>query len=322
VEEPAGHAFISYVREDSHHVDQLQHALEAAGISVWRDTANLWPGENWRMKIRNAITDNALVFIACFSSQSAARTKSYQNEELMLAIDQLRLRRPNVPWLIPVRLDDCPMPDIDLGGGRTLGSIQCADLFGDRCQAETNRLVTTVQRLLEQQSEEEQRMAHAKETEVLRLQAEALKASREQLVREAAQQWRTERQRAQAAKVYVWEERTSHDPRISQAQRAVQGGQPQSAINAHVKNDGDQPVYEVMLVWHRGSARWGDNDNLGTLIPGHEAERTRGIPPLPDYVDPAVWGAVAFFRDAAGTWWRARPDGQLDDILPEQVPRG
>ena len=63
----AGHAFISYVREDSPRVDRLQRALEAAGVRVWRDTADLWPGEDWRAKIRQAIVDGALVFIACFS---------------------------------------------------------------------------------------------------------------------------------------------------------------------------------------------------------------------------------------------------------------
>jgi hypothetical protein len=322
VKEPAGHAFTSYVREDSHHVDQLQQALEAAGINVWRDTANLWPGENWRMKIRNAITDNALVFIARFSSRSTSRTTSYQNEELAVAIDQLRLRRPDVPWLIPVRFDDCPVPDIDLGGGRTLGSIQRADLFGDGCEAETSRLVTAVQRLLEQQSEE-RRPVNTRETEVVRLQAgRELPVSQVEKLRALLQQQARGQQRDQAGKVYVWEERLSHDPHVSQTQRAVQGGPLQGAITAHVKNGSDQPVYEVTLVWHRGTARWGDNDNLGTLIPGHEAERTRELPPLPDYVDPGVWGAVAFFRDPAGTWWRARPDGQLHDILPEQVPRG
>ena len=56
-----GRAFISYVREDSRHVDQLQRTLEAAGVSVWRDTADLWPDEDWRTKIRRAITDDALV---------------------------------------------------------------------------------------------------------------------------------------------------------------------------------------------------------------------------------------------------------------------
>jgi len=102
-----GHVFISYVREDSDHVDRLQRALQAAGISVWRDTADLWPGKDWRARIRAAVTSNALVFLACFSISSLARTKSYQNEELVLAIEQLRLRPPEDPWLIPVRFDDC-----------------------------------------------------------------------------------------------------------------------------------------------------------------------------------------------------------------------
>jgi TIR domain len=134
----ARHAFISYVHEDASHVDQLQRALEAAGVSVWRDTANLWPGEDWRMKIRQAITSNALVFIACFSSHSIARVKSRQNEELALAIDQLRMRRPDVPWLIP------------------LASIQGADLFGEDRDAGVRRLLTTLWRLLEQDNPEQE----------------------------------------------------------------------------------------------------------------------------------------------------------------------
>lgn len=144
----AGHAFISYVREDSHRVDQLQQALEAAGVPVWRDTSELWPGDEWRAVIRRAITDNALVFLACFSWNSLARKKSYQNEELNLAIGQLRLRRPEDPWLIPVRFDECDIPDIDIGGGRTLLSIQRADLFGGNSDEATNRLVQAVLRIL------------------------------------------------------------------------------------------------------------------------------------------------------------------------------
>jgi TIR domain len=145
---PAGHAFISYVREDSDRVDVLQRKLEAAGVPVWRDTASLWPGEDWRIKIRDAITREALVFIVCFSSRSVARQKSYQYEELVLAIEQLRLRRPDVPWLIPVRFDDCEVPDLDLGAGRTLASINRADLFGAKADLATQRLVASVLRLL------------------------------------------------------------------------------------------------------------------------------------------------------------------------------
>jgi hypothetical protein len=56
-------------------VDRLQQKLEQAGIPVWRDKASLWPGEDWRVNIRRAITDDALAFIACFSRRSASRSK-------------------------------------------------------------------------------------------------------------------------------------------------------------------------------------------------------------------------------------------------------
>jgi TIR domain/Translation initiation factor IF-2, N-terminal region len=140
--------FISYVREDSHRVDRLRRTLQDAGVQVWRDTADLWPGEDWRAKIRYAIVNNAFVFIACFSRGSLARNKSYQNEELLLAIEQLRMRPPERPWLIPVRFDECEIPDWDIGASRTLSSIQRADLFGERYDEEEERLVDALLRIL------------------------------------------------------------------------------------------------------------------------------------------------------------------------------
>src|SRR5215467_10904502 len=162
VREPAGHAFISYVREDSDRVDELQQALETVGVRVWRDRADLWPGDDWRRVIRGAITNNALVFIACFSSHSAARKRSYQNEELTVAIEQFRLRPPGARWLIPVRFDDCLLPPFSLGADRTLDSIQRADLFGDRREVEMGRLITTVQLLLEEHPRDQGAKAESK----------------------------------------------------------------------------------------------------------------------------------------------------------------
>jgi TIR domain len=144
----SGHAFLSYVREDSAHVDRLQGALQDAGILVWLDKSDLWPGEDWQAKIRAAITEDALVFIACFSSNSLARARSYQNEELVLAVEQLRLRQPDVPWLIPVRFDDCRIPDWDIGAGRRLASLQWVDLFGDAFDDRAARLVAAIRRIL------------------------------------------------------------------------------------------------------------------------------------------------------------------------------
>jgi hypothetical protein len=50
---------------------------------------------------RSAISRDALVFIACFSSHSAAWQRGYPDEELLLAIDQLRMRQPDESWLVP-----------------------------------------------------------------------------------------------------------------------------------------------------------------------------------------------------------------------------
>ncbi len=149
----AGVAFVSYSRDDSARVDALAAALQAAGVRVWRDTADLWPGEDWRAQIRAAITREALVFIACFSAASVARAKSYQNEELALAIDEMRLRPAGLVWLIPVRLGECEIPDLDLGAGRTLKSIQHADLFGPGASAALDRLVASVRRSLGQRAD-------------------------------------------------------------------------------------------------------------------------------------------------------------------------
>ena len=143
-----GHAFISYTREDKESVDRLQQLLENAGIRVWRDTNRLWPGEDWGLRIREAITDGALAFIACFSSHLGTKAQSYQWQELQLAVEQLRLRAPDRAWLIPVRFDDSVLPVLDIGMGRTLGSLQRVDLFGDGWETEGPRLVEGVRRIL------------------------------------------------------------------------------------------------------------------------------------------------------------------------------
>jgi hypothetical protein len=142
-----GRVFISYVREDAARVDRLVRLLDHAGISVWRDTVDLLPGQDWKTAIRRAISDDALAFVVCFSAHGAAKAATYQNAELLLAVEQLQLRRPDVPWLIPVRFDDCVIPDINLGGGRTLGDLTRLDLF-DHDWSRADRLVQVITEVL------------------------------------------------------------------------------------------------------------------------------------------------------------------------------
>ena len=148
----SGHVFLCYAREDSDQVNELEQALRAAGIPTWRDKANLWPGQNWQAHIRRAITDGALVFLACFSSVSQSRKVRFQNEELLLAVEQARMRATDDSWLIPIRFDDCLIPDLPLGGGRMLTGIQRADLFGTDKHEALSRLIAAVRQILEPES--------------------------------------------------------------------------------------------------------------------------------------------------------------------------
>jgi WD40 repeat protein len=145
---PPGHVFISYAREDAERVDELAERLESAGVRVWKDTHSIDPGQDWRAEIRKAISEHTLVFLACFSRTGQAKDKSFQREELILACEQMRLRAPEKTWLIPVRFDDCTIPDYDLGTGRDLSSLNRADLFDDVWPSEVDRLVASVLALL------------------------------------------------------------------------------------------------------------------------------------------------------------------------------
>ncbi len=145
---PARHAFICYSPADTAAADRIQSALENAGVRVWRDTTMISPGQDWRAVIRQAISEGAIAFLACFSGEGLATERSLAHEELLWAVDEMRQRNPVVPWLIPVRLDDCEIPDIGIGAGRTLRSLQSADLFGAGQDEHLARLVTAVKAIL------------------------------------------------------------------------------------------------------------------------------------------------------------------------------
>ena len=119
--------FISYVRENSDAAEQLAADLKEAGVDVWLDRERLTPGERWRDAIKTAIRKGHL-FIACFSQQFASRDRTHMNEELTLAIEELRRRPADRTWFIPVVLDGCEVPDRDIGAGVSLRDLQWVDL--------------------------------------------------------------------------------------------------------------------------------------------------------------------------------------------------
>jgi TIR domain-containing protein len=124
------HVFISYVRENQHDVVRLSKALRRNGIRVWLDRDSIQPGVRWKTAIRKAITDGAF-FIACFSAEYASRKRSYMNEELQLALDEIRLRPRDRAFFIPVILSPTKIPDIEISSRETISDLQWVDLTED-----------------------------------------------------------------------------------------------------------------------------------------------------------------------------------------------
>ena len=90
--------------------------------------ATQW-AERWQDAIRNAIQGGAF-FIAVFSQEYNERSTTYVNEELTLAIEQIRLRGHDARWFIPVRISG-EIPDRSTRPGETLRSFQYVDLEND-----------------------------------------------------------------------------------------------------------------------------------------------------------------------------------------------
>ena len=133
--------FISYVQENLAVVSRLVNDLRVRGSEVWFDRDALAPGVFWRDEIREAIRNHEF-FIACFSREFNQRQSNFMNEELELAIAEIRLRG-SAPWFIPVLLSG-EVPDRSIGPARTLRDIQFLELAECRWEEGVARLVSVL----------------------------------------------------------------------------------------------------------------------------------------------------------------------------------
>ena len=122
--------FISYLRENSTAADRIAAGLRAAGVDVWIDRDSLAPAQDWRYAIRRAIREGAF-FVACFSAAYADRDRTYMNEELRLAVNELRMMAPGRQWFIPALLEPCEVPELLVDAVTSLKDLQYLDFTHD-----------------------------------------------------------------------------------------------------------------------------------------------------------------------------------------------
>jgi len=107
--------FISYAREDFEIANRVFSELKA-GITVWMDNKNIFPGQNWENKIHAAISTSRY-FIRLFSSNG------YVQLEFEYALEVSKRYPSGVEYFLPVRLDACEI------NYRELKQIERVDLF-------------------------------------------------------------------------------------------------------------------------------------------------------------------------------------------------
>ena len=115
--------FLAYVHEDAAQAGRIFDYLVSAGFDPWMDERKLLPGQNWTRAIRNALETSDFA-LCCFSQNSIRKRGGFQ-AEIRCAMESARRLPLDEIFLVPVRLDACPVP-LDVAR-----EIEYVDLFPD-----------------------------------------------------------------------------------------------------------------------------------------------------------------------------------------------
>ncbi len=103
------HVFLCHSSDDKPAVRELYQRLQIGGIKPWFDEEDLLPGQNWQEVIPRAIRE-ANVVLVCLSCSSVNRM-GYVQKEIKLALDTADEQPEDSIFVIPVRLEECDIPD-------------------------------------------------------------------------------------------------------------------------------------------------------------------------------------------------------------------
>jgi hypothetical protein len=109
-EHMAARIFLCHASEDKAQVREVYHRLRAIdGFEPWLDEEDLLPGQDWTREIPRAL--QASDFILVFFSRTSVAKHGYVQREMKLALDALQEIPEGAIHTIPVRLDDCEVPE-------------------------------------------------------------------------------------------------------------------------------------------------------------------------------------------------------------------
>ena len=114
--------FISYSKVDSVSADIIYNELLNRDFSPWLDEKNLLPGQEWAVEIKREIEKSDFCIILL--SNKSVNKRGFFHKEICKALDVLETIPENCIYIIPLRLDDCKVPE-------KIKKYQWVDLFSD-----------------------------------------------------------------------------------------------------------------------------------------------------------------------------------------------
>jgi len=102
------HVFLGHASDDKPAVRKLYVDLGSAGFDPWLDEEKILPGQDWDREIRNAVRTSDVVLVCVSKSINRA---GYLQREIRVVLDAADEQPEGVIFLIPVRLEECDVPD-------------------------------------------------------------------------------------------------------------------------------------------------------------------------------------------------------------------
>lgn len=101
--------FLCHASEDKGAALKVYQRLKQERFRPWIDKEDLLPGQRWDQEIPKAIRSSD--FILIFFSKSSVSKKGYVQKEFRLALEVYEETPEGEIVVIPVRIDDCEIPD-------------------------------------------------------------------------------------------------------------------------------------------------------------------------------------------------------------------
>lgn len=114
--------FISYASEDYSQAEELYSFLITNDFDPWLDKKSLMPGQRWDFEIKKALREAH--FVILLLSANSVKKRGYFQKEFKLALKYWEEKLQDDIYLIPVKLDECEVPE-------SLSGFQWIELDGE-----------------------------------------------------------------------------------------------------------------------------------------------------------------------------------------------